>query len=86
MTSLKTRYEEWQFFRKLKKELNRRRVPDYLYNLRQRGRHDERFSIVHLEDGRWEVYYEERGVKTTDMFFGTSEEAGRYLISELTDL
>lgn len=78
--------EDRKVLESLKKELQRRKVPDYMYNLRLKGRHDERFSIVHLDDGRWEVYYEERGVRTTDMFFDSAQEACRYMIFELSNL
>ena len=78
--------EDNAILRALKKELKKRKVPDYLYNLREDGRHDERFSITHLGDGRWEVYYLERGVKTTDKFFNTPEEACQYMLSELSDM
>lgn len=78
--------ENRQVLRALRKELKKRKIPDYYYNLRQRGRHDERFSIARLEDGGWEVYYMERGGKTTDRIFDTAEAACRYMISELTDM
>lgn len=71
--------------KELKRELKKYRVPDYYYNLQEKGRHDERFSIT-FTDGKWEVYYKERGVKTTDMFFDTEDEACRYMLNELIDM
>lgn len=78
--------EDRRMLNQLKRELNRKKVPDYLYNLGGKGRCDERLVITRLDDGRWEVYYKERGVKTTDVFFDKPEDACRYMISELSDM
>lgn len=57
-------------------------VPDYLYNLNEYGRKDERFCID-KEGELWAVYFTERGVKTTEMKFNTEDEACQYLLNQL---
>ena len=40
----------------------------------QPGRDDERLCLVN-ENSKWVVYYLERGVRTTELFFDSEEEA-----------
>lgn len=68
----------------LKKALKKAKVPTEYYNLEGKGRDDERFNLV-IEDGKWVVYYLERGVRTTEKFFPTEEDACDYLYNTLTD-
>lgn len=68
-------------FVKIMKKL---RVPIALYNVDGKGRDDERFCLV--KDGeKWNVYYSERGYKTTNKFFDTESEALEYMCKELSE-
>ncbi len=62
----------------------KKHIPDFLYNLSGTGRDDERFNIVPV-DGKWNVYYSERGNKTTNKFFDTEDEALRFMLDTLSD-
>lgn len=66
------------------KMAKKRGIPDFLYNLEGKGRDDERFNIVFV-DGKWNVYYSERGNKTTNKFFDTEDEALRYMLDTLSE-
>lgn len=59
-------------------------VPKDLYNFEGTGRKDERFCLE-FTDGRWNVFYIERGCKMTDLFFDSEEEACLYLYKELIE-
>ena len=67
----------------LKKALEDKGIPKELYNLDGIGRTDERFCIEC--NNKWEVYFCERGIKTTDLIFDTEEEACQYIFEELVD-
>lgn len=69
--------------KEFKKIAKKRGITDFLYNVDMKGRDDERFCLV-CSDGKWNVYYSERGCKTTNMFFNTEEEALQYMLNELT--
>lgn len=49
-----------------------------LYNLDEKGRTDERFCLK-KSDNKWQVYYLERGVKTTNRFFDSESDACQYI-------
>lgn len=66
-----------------KKIAKKRGIPEFLYNIDMTGRDDERFCLV-CSDGKWNVYYSERGCKTTNVFFDTEEEALLYILNELS--
>ena len=66
------------------KMAKKRGIPNFLYNLDGKGRDDERFNIVPV-DGKWNVYYSERGNKTTNKFFDTEDEALRFMLDTLSD-
>lgn len=67
----------------LKRKLKEANIPPYLYNLEGDGRTDERFCL-HYESGiGWEVYYAERGIKTTALRFETEEEACTFIYNKL---
>ncbi len=68
----------------LRKNLKKAGVSDFLYNLDNRGRNDERFCLEYIE-GKWNVYYSERGVKTTNLLFETESEACEYMYNELVE-
>lgn len=57
---------------------------DFLYNIDGKGRDDERFCLV-FDNGKWNVYYSERGCKTTNKLFDTEDEALMYMLLELSD-
>ena len=66
------------------KEMKKHRVSDFMYNLDGKGRTDERFCMV--KDGElWNVFYSERGCKTTDKFFESESQALEYMCQELCD-
>lgn len=49
----------------LKTILKKNHVPDFKYNLDGAGRDDERLCLIY-DNSIWQVYYSERGIKTTD--------------------
>lgn len=59
-------------------------VPEYYYkiDLSSFGRTDERLCLER-KDGKWIVYFEERGNRTTEEFFETEDEACRYILKRL---
>ena len=63
----------------LKEKLKAERVSPALYNLDMKGRDDERLNIV-FEDGKWVVYYLERGMRTTEEKYDTEDEACRCIL------
>lgn len=67
----------------LKKALENKGIPKELYNLDGIGRTDERFCLQC--NNKWEVYFSERGIKTTDLIFDTEEEACQYIFKALVD-
>lgn len=68
-------------FVKIMKKLH---IPIELYNIDGKGRDDERFCLV--KDGeKWNVYYSERGYKTTNKYFDTESEALEYMCKELSE-
>lgn len=69
----------------LKNILNNKNVPDYVYNLDEWGRDDERLCLK-FDDGKWNVYYSERGVKTTNLFFDSEDEACKFILKEIEGL
>ena len=56
--------------KELRSILKKSKVSDFLYNLDNKGRNDERLCLAYRE-GKWNVYYLERSVKTTNLFFET---------------
>ena len=68
----------------IEKNLKKAHVPNFLYNLDNKGRNDERFCLE-LKDGKWNVYYIEREEKTTNIFFETELEACEYIYNELVN-
>ena len=68
--------------KKLEYELNKHGIPKTLYNLSEMGRKDERFC-VEFNGSVWEVYYSERGIKTTQKEFSTEAEACEYIYKRL---
>lgn len=69
---------------KLQSLLKESGVPDELYNLCENGRDDERFCLKKKEN-RWQVYFSERGINTTDITFDTESEACQYIYEQLID-
>ena len=54
------------------------------YNIEGTGRDDERFYLNKDEHG-WNVYYAERGCKTTNKYFNSESEALEYICKRLTE-
>lgn len=69
-----------EFIKKAKKL----RVPKFMFNLDGVGRDDERFCLVKTGE-KWNVYYSERGCKTTNEFFNTESDALEYLIKRFSE-
>ena len=69
-----------EFIKKVKKL----RIPNYLYNIDGVGRDDERFCLVKVDE-IWNVYYSERGCKTTNEFFLTQSNALEYIIKRFSE-
>ncbi len=69
----------------LKKKLDILGIPEYYYNLNPQGygRTDERLCLDKKSDNLWQVYYEERGNKTTLLNFSTEDEACTYILNRL---
>lgn len=63
-------------------KLKRARIPDYLYNLDEVGRDDERLCLKKIND-KWNVYYCERGVMTTNILFDSEDEACEFIYNRL---
>ena len=70
--------------KELKKTLKAVGIPTDLYNLDGKGRDDERLCLVN-ENSKWVVYYLERGVRTTELFFDSEEEACDYILKLLRE-
>ena len=68
----------------LETELRTAGVPQYAYNLTGQGRTDERLCLERFGD-RWNVFYLERGIKTTDIYFDSEKEACHYLYEKLME-
>lgn len=66
----------------LQKALQELQIPQHLYNIDGKGRDDERLCLS-CADGKWTVYYAERGVKTTNIVFDTESEACTYMYQKL---
>ena len=59
-------------------------VPNFLFNLDGVGRDDERFCLVQVGE-KWNVYYSERGCKTTNELFDTESDALNYIIKRFSE-
>lgn len=70
--------------KELKEMLEQKNIPSYLYNLDGKGITDERF-VLNSINNQWQVYFCERGVKTTDMMFDTESEACYYIHEQLVN-
>ncbi len=66
------------------KRMRKRRVPNYLFNIDGIGRDDERLCMI-KENDKWNVYYLERGNKTTNLYFDSESEALEYMAEELSE-
>lgn len=64
--------------KELKKALKKAKIPAEFYNLEGKGRDDERLCLIQ-ENSKWVVYYLERGVRTTELFFDNEEDACSYI-------
>lgn len=69
----------------LKNALNKMGIHSHHYNLDGTGRDDERLCLE-CTNGKWSVYYSERGVKTTNITFASEEEACQYIYERLCQM
>lgn len=67
--------------KELKKVLQKMGVPSWEYNLDGKGRKDERFCIEFVNN-EWQVYFIERGVKTTNERFVSEEDACQFVYEQ----
>lgn len=68
----------------LEKKLKMAGVPHYIYNLTGKGGRDECLCLEKIQD-KWSVYYLERGIKTTNEFFDSEDDACQFLYTQLMD-
>lgn len=68
----------------LKKELQQMNVPSHYYNLDGTGRTDERYCLEFVNN-EWQVYFSERGIKTTYKIFTSEDEACEYIFKQFYD-
>ena len=66
--------------KEFKRKAQKRGIPDFLYNI-----DGEPFFNQVYDNEKWNVYYSERGCKTTNIFFNTEDEALQYMLNELSD-
>ena len=67
-----------------KKQARKHGIPDYMYNLNGPGRNDERFCLE-FDGAKWNVYYAEWGVKTTNKYFDSESDALEFILDTLKD-
>ena len=66
------------------KIMKKNHVPNFYYNIEGTGRDDERFYLNKDEHG-WNVYYAERGCKTTNKYLNSESDALEYICKRLTE-
>jgi len=69
----------------LQKKLKELGVPDCCYNLTGNGNNDDRLNLIQT-DGKWVVYYSERGAKTIYIETDSFDEAAEYIYNKYTDM
>ena len=70
--------------RKLKRILKKKGIPDYYYKICEKGISDNKVNLDY-EDGKWIVYYSERGKKfNKKIFYSESEACEEVLVQLLT--
>lgn len=74
---------EEERIRAFHKRLRRMGIPDHIVLIGVTPYCEECFNLLKRDDGKWEVFYGERGQKTNPRVFDTFEEAGDDLISRL---
>jgi hypothetical protein len=74
---------EEERIRAFHKRLRRKGIPDHIVLIGVTPYCEECFNLLKRDDGKWEVFYGERGQKTNPRVFDTFEEAGDDLISRL---
>ena len=74
---------EEEKIRELHERLRGKGLPDHLVTIGMTPYCEECFNLLKREDGKWEVFYGERGQKTNLRVFDTLEEAEEDLISRL---
>lgn len=60
----------------LRETLRRNNIPDYYYNINEKGETDQRVCMKKV-GGRWKVYFSEQGEEIFEEFFDTEPEACR---------
>jgi hypothetical protein len=68
----------------VEKELKRLNIDWHRYNLAG-GDRDDSLVVNQRVDGRWEVYYSERGLRRNIEVFSSEEEACSFLLTKLVD-
>ena len=67
----------------LRNEIKKTGISERMVHIGDRPIFDERFNLIKREDGKWEVFYGERGQKTNPEVYDTEEEASRALIQRI---
>ena len=67
----------------LREELKRLGIDERSANLGGDAYCEECFNLLRRPDGRWEIFYGERGQKTNVRIFDTEEEASKALLKLL---
>ena len=67
--------------KELRKALRKMGVPSWEYNLNGKGRTDERLCMEFVNN-EWQVYFIERGIKTTNESFVTEEDACQFVYKQ----
>lgn len=68
----------------LKRMLEQADVPQEMYNLDECGRDDEKFCMIQYGK-KWNIFFSERGIKTTNESFETEEDACDFIYHQLID-
>ena len=66
----------------LEKKLKMTGVPEYIYNLTDHGKKDERWCFERDQE-KWSVYYSESGIRTTNQYFASEDAACQFLYEQL---
>ena len=69
----------------LEQEIEQRGLDTRGINIGERGNFDECFNLLIRGDGRYEIFYGERGQKTNPIVYETEDEAAKAFLNSLFD-
>ena len=70
----------------LEQEIERRGLDTSCINIGERGSFDECFNLLIRGDGRYEIFYGERGQKTNPIVYETEDEAAKAFLKDVCPL